>query len=85
MDILDKRVAFATTSHRVPVKINEFKFAEWLEDLLDIGLGEVEMERPNIKPTCEQRSISGLCRYEGYVLHATVVRTDTRRQMKTVV
>ena len=49
MDVLDKAVAFASTRCGIPVKINEFKLAERLEDLLDVALGQLEMERPNVE------------------------------------
>ena len=49
VDILNKAIAFASTRRGIPVKINEFKLAERLEDLLDVALGQLEMERPNIK------------------------------------
>lgn len=49
VDILNKAIAFASTRRGIPVKINEFKLAERLEDLLDVALGQLEMERPNVK------------------------------------
>lgn len=50
VDVLDKAVAFASTRRGIPVKINEFKLAERLEDLLDVALGQLEMERPYVEP-----------------------------------
>lgn len=47
---LDKCIALAATSHRVPVEVNKLQFAEWLEDLFDVGLSKIEVERSNIKP-----------------------------------
>jgi len=49
VDVLDKAVAFAATRRGIPVKINEFKLAERLENLLDVALGQLEMERPNVE------------------------------------
>lgn len=40
---LNECISFATSGHGVPVKVDEFKFAKWLENLLDIGFGEVEV------------------------------------------
>jgi hypothetical protein len=47
-DLLYKRVTFAASGHRIPVKINKFKLAKGFENLFYIGFGEVEMQRPNI-------------------------------------
>ncbi len=47
-DILDKRVAFASAGHGIPVKVNELKLAKWFEDLFNIGLCEVEMEGTDV-------------------------------------
>jgi len=48
VNVLDKAVALASTRRRIPVKINELKLAERLENLLDVALGQLEMERPNV-------------------------------------
>jgi hypothetical protein len=48
---LNKSIAFAAPSHRIPVEIDELKFAERLKHLLNIRLGEIEMERANVKST----------------------------------
>ena len=46
---LNKCVAFAASSHGVPVKVYKFKFTERLEHLLNIRFGEIEGERANVK------------------------------------
>lgn len=51
INALDKAIAFASTRRGIPVKINEFKLAERLENLLDVALGQLEMEGPNVKST----------------------------------
>jgi hypothetical protein len=49
--VLDEAVSFASTRRGIPVKINEFKLAEWLENLLDVALSQLEVERPNVEST----------------------------------
>jgi len=43
MNELNKSITFTTASHGIPMKVNEFKSAKRLENLLDIGLGKVEV------------------------------------------
>jgi len=47
-DVLDEAIALAPTRRGIPVKINELKLAERLENLLDVALCQLEMERPNV-------------------------------------
>lgn len=43
MDLLHKCITFASTSHRISVEIDKFKFSEGFKDLFDIRFCEVEM------------------------------------------
>jgi hypothetical protein len=45
---LHKGVAFASTGHRIPVKIDKFKFTKWFENLFDIRLCKVEMQGSDV-------------------------------------
>ena len=47
--ILHETVTLAATSDRILVKIDEFEFAERLEHLLDIALGQIEVKRTDVK------------------------------------
>ena len=47
---LYKCVTLAAPSHWVTVKIDEFKFTKWFENLLDVGFAEVEVEGANVEP-----------------------------------
>jgi hypothetical protein len=49
MGALDKAVALASPRRGIPVKINEFKLAERLENLLDVALCQLEVERPDVE------------------------------------
>ena len=51
VDALNKAVSFASTRRGIPVKINELKLAERLENLLDVALGQLEVERSNVEST----------------------------------
>ena len=46
--LLDEAVPLAATCCGIPVKINKLKLAEGLENLLDVALCKVEMQRSNI-------------------------------------
>jgi hypothetical protein len=46
--ILHEGITLAAAGHWIPVKVNEFKLAEWFENLFNIGLGKVEMQRSNV-------------------------------------
>jgi hypothetical protein len=52
-DLLNKGVAFAASSHRVAMKIYEFEITEWFENLLYVRLGQIEMQRANVKSSSE--------------------------------
>jgi hypothetical protein len=44
MTSLYESIAFASSSHRISVKINKFKFAEGFENLFDIGFGKIKVQ-----------------------------------------
>lgn len=45
---LNKCVSFTSPCHGISVKIYKFEFPKGLKDLLNIGFGQVEMQRSNI-------------------------------------
>ena len=54
---LYKCITLAAPGHWITVEIDKLKFTKWFEDLFDIGLAEVEVERPNVEPKEEAHEI----------------------------
>ncbi len=48
-NVLDERIAFASSRYRIFMKVDKFQLSEGFEDLLDVAFREVEVERTNIK------------------------------------
>ena len=81
INVLNERVAFASSSYRIFVKVDKFQLSEGFENLLDVGFREVEVERTNIKSGENQNWINAFIL--NYVLHGTSVRrTDTRGKIQ---
>jgi hypothetical protein len=47
-DILDEAIAFTATCRGIAVEVDKVKFTKGFEDLLDVVLGQVEMQRTDI-------------------------------------
>ena len=48
-NVLNERIAFASSSYGIFMKVDKFQLSEGFENLLDVGFREVEVERTNIK------------------------------------
>jgi len=47
--LLYKCVALASARHGISMQIYEIKLAKWLENLSDIGLSQIKVQRPDVK------------------------------------
>jgi hypothetical protein len=48
-NVLNERIAFASSSYRIFMKVDKFQLSEGFKNLLDVAFREVEVERTNIK------------------------------------
>ena len=48
-NVLNERIAFASSGHRILMKVDKFQLSEGFENLLDVAFCEVEVQRTNIK------------------------------------
>ena len=57
-NVLNERIAFASSGYRVFMKVDKFQLSEGFENLLDVAFREVEVERTNIKSEENQNWIN---------------------------